>query len=176
MLNYLLGRREGLILAYKPEELLQNQLSGTIQLAASRLLVEKPWREQTDGADIPVIKHANGWLSQSWQTLMQSLPKDGKVDAAKYLSIEVLLRQSITNGFLLGELFADSRGDFRAPWLDLLQGIEELKALAFLQDAVVECEVEDPAEFKQWMNEKTQSLLEVMERSREVAMQAEVYW
>jgi triphosphatase len=48
--------------------------------------------------------------------------------------------------------------------------------LAFLQDAVVECEVEDPAEFKQWMNEKTQSLLEVMERSREVAMQAEVYW
>jgi triphosphatase len=176
LVNYLLGRREGLLLAYKPKELLNSQLSGSIQLQASRLLVEKPWREQTDGADIPVIKHANGWLSQSWQTLMQSLPREGKMDAAKYLSISVLLKQSITNGFLLGELFADSRGDFRAPWLDLAQGIEELKALAFLHDAVIECEVEDPGEFKQWMSDKTQNLIQVMERTREIAMHAEVYW
>lgn len=176
MVNYLLGRREGLFLAYKPEELLMSNLSSTVQLSASRLLVEKPWREQTDGADIPVTKHANGWLSQSWQTVMQSLPTKGRMDAAKYLSIEILLKQSLTNGFLLGELFADTRGDFRAPWLDLLQGIEELKALAFLQDASVECEVEDLLEFQQWIKDKTASLLEVMERSRNIAMRAEVYW
>ncbi|WP_371195659.1 inorganic triphosphatase [Glaciecola sp. SC05] len=176
MVNYLLGRREGLFLAYKPEELLMSNLSSTVQLSASRLLVEKPWREQTDGADIPVTKHANGWLSQSWQTVMQSLPTNGRMDAAKYLSIEILLKQSLTNGFLLGELFTDTRGDFRAPWLDLLQGIEELKALAFLQDASVECEVEDLLEFQQWIKDKTASLLEVMERSRNIAMRAEVYW
>lgn len=176
MINYLLGRREGLFLAYKPKELLVSSLSNTVQLSASRLLVEKPWREQTDGADIPVTKHANGWLSQSWQTVMQSLPRNGKMDAVKYLSIEVLLKQSLLNGFLLGDLFTESRGNFRAPWLDLLQGIEELKALAFLQDASVECEVEEPVEFQQWINDKTVSLLNVMERSRSIAMQAEVYW
>jgi triphosphatase len=58
----------------------------------------------------------------------------------------------------------------------LAQGIEELKALAFLHDAVIECEVEDPGEFKQWMSDKTQNLIQVMERTREIAMHAEVYW
>lgn len=176
VVNYLLGRREGLFLAYKPKELLMSNLSGAIQLSVSRMLAEKPWREQTDGADIPVSKHASGWLSQSWQTVMQSMPRNGAMDAVKYRSIEVLLKQSLTNGFLLGELFTESRGDFRAPWLDLLQGIEELKALAFLQDASVECEVEDLTEFQQWINDKTASLLKVMERSRDIAMQADVYW
>lgn len=176
IINYLLGRREGLLLAYKPKDLLTSAFSSKVQLSASRLLVEKPWREQTDGADIPVIKHANGWLSQSWQTVIQTLPRNGKMTAVKYLSIEVLLKQSLTTGFLLGDLFTESRGSFRAPWLDLLQGIDELKALAFLQDASVDCEVDDPLEFQQWINNKTTSLLEVMERSRDVAMQAEVYW
>ncbi|MFC4700530.1 inorganic triphosphatase [Glaciecola siphonariae] len=176
LVNYLLGRREGLLLAYKPKELLLSSLSSDIQLSASRLLIEKPWRTQTDGAQIPVKKHANGWLSQSWQTLMQSLPRNGKMDAVKYLSIEILLKQSLLNGFLLGDLFADSRGHFRAPWLDLLQGIEELKALAFLKDAMHECEVDDPLDFQKWMQQKSESLLAVMERSREIAMDAEVYW
>jgi triphosphatase len=176
IINYLLGRREGLFQAYKPRELLLSKLSSTVQLSASRILVEKPWREQSKEADIALGKHANGWLSKSWQTVMQSLPSAGKMDAGKYLAIEGLLKQSLTNGFLLGDLFAESRGDFRAPWLDLLQGIEELKALSFLQDAAAECEIDDALEFQQWMEGKTQNLLDVMERSREIAMQADVYW
>jgi len=62
------------------------------------------------------------------------------------------------------------------PWLDLLQGIEELKAISFLRSALEECEVEDEADFRQWIDEKTTNLLAVMERSREVATNAEVYW
>jgi triphosphatase len=176
MMNYLLGRREGLIMAYEPQTLLMSNLSSQVQLAASRLLVEKPWREQTDGADIPVRKHANGWLSQSWQTVMQSLPRNNEMNSAKYLALETTLKQSLLNGFLLGDLFVDSRGNFRAPWLDLLQGIDELKAIAFLQEATLECDVDDPLEFRQWIDEKLESLLAVMERSRKIAMQAEVYW
>nr|WP_136250535.1 CYTH domain-containing protein [Ningiella ruwaisensis] len=179
LVNYLLGRREGLILAYEPQKLLNSSLSAEVQLTTSRMLIEKPWRDQTDGADIPVRSHANGWLSQSWQTVMQSLPAlntDSKMTNLKYLALEVALKQSLTNGFLLGDLFTDSRGQFRAPWLDLLQGIEELKAIEFLKNALIECDVDDPLEFKQWVEDKSRSLLEVMERSREVAMQAEVYW
>lgn len=176
MMNYLLGRREGLIMAYEPKILLMSSLSCHVQLSASRLLVEKPWREQTDGADIPIRKHANGWLSQSWQTVIQSLPRKNAMDSAKYLALEVTLKQSLTNGFLLGDLFVESRGNFRAPWLDLLHGIDELKAIAFLKEATHECEVDDPLEFQQWIKDKTLSLLKVMESSRKIAMEAEVYW
>ena len=176
MINYLLGRREGLFLAFKPHDLIMSELSSSIQLSASRLLVEKPWRQQSDGANIQVIKHAKGWLSQSWQIVMQSLPPSGKMDASKYLAIQALLKQALTDGFLLGDLFSESRGHFRMPWLDLLQGIEELKAISFLRSALEECEVEDEADFRQWIDEKTTNLLAVMERSREVATNAEVYW
>jgi len=176
MMNYLLGRREGLLMAYDPKTLLMSNLSSRVQLGASRLLIEKPWREQNDGADIPIGKHANGWLSQSWQTVMQSLPRNNAMDSNKYLALEVTLKQSLTNGFLLGDLFAENRGNFRAPWLDLLDGIDELKALSFLKEASYECDVDDPVEFQKWMKDKTQSVLSVMESSRKIAMQAEVYW
>ncbi|WP_395345139.1 inorganic triphosphatase [Ningiella sp. W23] len=176
LINYLLGRREGLFLAYRPHALLMSALSSKVQISASRLMVEKPWRTQIDGADIPVLKHANGWLSQSWQTVIQSLPSNASMDAIKYLSLEVLLKQSLINGFLLADLFIDTRGHFRAPWLDLMQGIEELKAIDFLKDALKECEIEELDEFNEWLAEKSQSLISVMERSLKVAMNAEVYW
>ncbi len=176
ILNYLQGRKESLLSAYDPMARLLSKESIELQLFASKILVEKPWQEQNSGADIPVRKHANGWLSQTWQTVMQSLPNTGTMDDGKYLALEVLLKQSLTNGFLLGDLFTESRGTFRAPWLDLQQGIGELKAIAFMRDALSDLDIDDPAEFSQWLDEKSTALLTVMERSRQVAMQAETYW
>ncbi|MFC3122177.1 CYTH domain-containing protein [Agaribacter flavus] len=176
IMNYLQGRKESLLIAYDPLARLLAKESIELQLFASKMLLEKPWREQTSGADIPVRKHANGWLSQTWQTVMQSLPNEDAMDAGKYLALEVLLKQSLTNGFLLGDLFTESRGTFRMPWLDLQQGIGELKAIAFMRSALSELDIEAPTEFSDWLDEKSAALLEVMEKSRHVAMQAETYW
>ncbi len=146
IMNYLMGRREGLLNAHQPNEQNMSVLSTGVQLAASRLLLEKPWRAQNSGADLPVIKHANGWLSQSWQTVQQSLPRNASMDDIQYLALEVLLNQSLVNGFLLGDLFVHSRGQFRAPWLDLATGIKELKALKLLYDAANDLALEDKAD------------------------------
>ena len=175
-MNYLLGRREGLLQAQTPRKLIAHKDAIKLQLLISKTMQEKPWREQTSGAELPIRKHANGWLSQTWQTVMQSLPKDGKMNANQYLALEVLLHQSLMNGFLLGDLFSETRGTFRAPWLDLLEGIHELKALAFLKSAQNEFDIEEPEEFREWLKEKNDALIGVMELSREVAMQADTYW
>ncbi len=176
IMNYLLGRREGLLQAQSPKYLISRRDATNVQLLISRVLQEKPWREQTSGADIPVRKHANGWLSQTWQTMMQSLPTSGEMDSNQYLALEVLLQQSLMNGFLLAELFSETRGTFRAPWLDLMEGINELKALTFLQMSQNEFEISEQEEFSEWLQEKRKALLTVMEMSRKVAMQADTYW
>lgn len=176
LMNYLMGRREGLLNAFKPQQLCMSTISSNVQLAISRALYEKPWKIQNSGADTPVIKHANGWLSQTWQTVQQSLPSNSKMDDKQYLALEVLLRQSLINGFLLADLFAESRGQFRAPWLDLATGIQELKSLKLLHDSSLDIQVDDRAEFVAWIEDKTHSVIKVMEQSREVAMNADIYW
>ena len=176
LMNYLMGRREGLLNAHKPNELNMSSLSTSVQLAASRLLVDKPWREHNAGYNRQVKEHANGWLSQTWQTVQQSLPINAAMDDKQYLAIDVLLRESLTNGFLLADLFEDSRGQFRAPWLDLATGISELKCLKLLHDALQDIDVEDKADFARWIEDKTHNVVKVMEQSREVAMNADTYW
>jgi triphosphatase len=176
LMNYLMGRREGLLNAHKPDVLDMSTSSTTVQLAASRVLLEKPWRSQNSGADILVKKHAKGWLSQSWQTMQQSLPNKGSMDDKQYLAIEVLLCQSLLNGFLLADLFVDSRGQFRAPWLDLASGIKELKCLKLMQDALNDLDIEDKADFSNWIEDKTRSVIHVMEQTRQVAMAGDTYW
>jgi len=176
LMNYLMGRREGLLHAHKPHELNMSVLSTGVQLAASRVLLDKPWRAQNSGHDVNVKKHAKGWLSQSWQTVQQSLPKDTSMDSKQYLALDALLRQSLLNGFLLADLFMDSRGHFRAPWLDLATGVRELKCLNLLQDALSDLDTEDKADFSSWINDKISSVVKVMEQTREVAMDADTYW
>ncbi|MEM0910996.1 MAG: CYTH domain-containing protein [Pseudomonadota bacterium] len=176
IMNYLLGRREGLLQAQLPDSLISQKDAIKVQLSLSRIVQEKPWRVQNSGADILVRKHANGWLSQTWQSVVQSLPSSRAMDANQYLGIEVLLHQSLMHGFLLGDLFTETRGSFRAPWLDLLDGIHELKALHLLQAEQQEFEIDEPNQFKEWLNEKQDMLLKVMEMSREAAMRADTYW
>lgn len=176
LMNYLLGRREGLLNAHKPDELNMSALSSAVQLATSRMLFDKPWRAQNSGADIPVKTHASGWLSQSWQTVQQLLPNNEAMDDKQYLAIEVLLRQSLITGFLVADLFVDSREKFRAPWLDLALGIKELKCLKLLHDGIVDVDIEGKADFSNWIEDKTHSVIRVMEQTREAAMDADTYW
>ncbi|GBL05130.1 inorganic triphosphatase [Glaciecola sp. KUL10] len=176
LMSYLNGRREGLLAVQSPENLLASRESILVQLSASRILVEKPWRQQVMSYDSLVLEHAKGWLSQGYQTVMQSLPKKQAMDHHNYLALEMLLRTTLINGFLLAELFVESRGKFRAPWLDLLTGLKEIKSLVFLNEVLKEVEVNDVEDLDDWIKEKLKSVITVMERSRKVAMSADVYW
>ena len=174
--SYLQGRKAGLIHAHDPESLFYATESTDIKLRVTRLMIEKPWRDQANNVDMPVIEHAKGWLSQGWQTVQQSMPAGRTMAPANYESIEIVLRQTLWNGFLLASLFNDESERFRAPWLDILTGIKELKALMMLQALVDESADEEFADINDWIKEKTSSLIKVMERTRQVGMQGDIYW
>lgn len=96
--------------------------------------------------------------------------------APQYLSAQVLLRQTLLNGFMLAGLFDEDRERFRAPWLDLAMGMEELNALALLKHILQETDLDDKSDLLTWTRDKTDALLNVMEMTRNVALNAEVYW
>ena len=92
------------------------------------------------------------------------------------IATEAILRQALTNGFLLAELFAEKRGQFRAPWLDILVGVEELKALTALKQLLNDAEFSENLELKNWTADKISNLLQVIERTRKLAIRLEAYW
>lgn len=175
LMSYLQGRKEGLLNAHSPQDIIFSKQSSSIQLQTAALLLNRPWRESAHGYEAPVLEHAHGWLSQGWQTLLQAMPNQ-TMQAPQYLSAQVLLRQTLLNGFMLAGLFDEAREGFRAPWIDLAMGMEELNALALLQQILQETGLDDKAELLKWTSAKTNALLNVMEMTRNVALNAEVYW
>ena len=180
LLSYLRGVREGLMKSHNPRQLIESRENLQLQLALSRLIHETPWRKESSGCDSKISEHAKGWLSQGWHNVMQGLPKNKSLTVQEYLAQQVMLKQSLTNGFLLSQLFDnqadESRERFRAPWLDILNGIEELATLSTLQHQLDSADIEDSASLHQWCDEKMQKLLDVMEQSRLVASNADAYW
>lgn len=176
LMSYLQGRKMGLLQGRSPEELFFDQDANEIKILTSEILLRKPWREEATGVDKPVLEHAKGWLSQSWQNVLQSLSQSEPLSQTHYIATETILRQALTNGFLLSDLFVDERGEFRAPWHDILIGVEELKALITLKKLLTETEFENDIELKSWTADKLFNLLNVIERTRGVAIQLEAYW
>ncbi|MEN8777627.1 MAG: CYTH domain-containing protein [Glaciecola sp.] len=175
LMSYLQGRKEGILNAHAPQDIIFSTASATIQLDTAALLLNRPWSESAHGYETPVIEHAHGWLSQGWQTLLQAMPNQ-TMKAPQYLSAQVLLRQTLLNGFMLAGLFDEDRERFRAPWLDLAMGMEELNALALLKHILQETDLDDKSDLLTWTRDKTDALLNVMEMTRNVALNAEIYW
>lgn len=176
LLSYLRGVSEGIIQTHNPTQLIHQQDNTLLQLALSRILSEKPWRQESSGFETPILEHAKGWLSQGWHNVMQALPKNKPLSIQEYVAQQVMLRQTLFNGFLLGNLFAEQRDKFRAPWLDILDGIDELKTFTMLQQQLMSADIEDTDALHQWSEEKMHNLLEVMEQSRTVASNSDAYW
>lgn len=175
LISYLQGRQAGQLKAFEPDVLLTSKTANGIKLSLMKLLVEKPWRTQTGMSDMPVIEHAKGWLSQGWQTLHQTMQSSQALSANHYTSVETLMRQTLYNGFILSDLFPES-GPARAPWLDLLLGIEEVRALQLLEKSVKEAELDFDAQLAPWVDDKLTHLLQIMERTRNIAMSKSTYW
>lgn len=176
LLSYLRGISEGLLQTHAPQRLIQQRDNVRIQLQLSRILHEKPWRQESSGYQSELAEHAKGWLSQGWHNVLQNMPKNKPLSAHEYIAQQPMLRSTLYSGFLLGNLFASSRDQFRAPWVDILSGIEELNTLMVLKGHLATADISEKHELQQWCDDKVASLLSVMEQSRAVALSLESYW
>ena len=176
LISYLQGRQAGLLQAHAPQKLFFAAESTRIKLVVIEILASKPWQKSSANYAKPVMVHAQDWLSQGWQSMQQCMPDSKTMHSVDYIATEPKLSQALHAGFILANLFAGARGQYRAPWLDIMAGIDELKALRMLQKTLKEAELEAHEELSQWADEKVTTLLKVMERSRQVAIHADVYW
>lgn len=173
--SYIQGRQIGLLKAHNPKALLLSKQANAVKLGALYLLHYKPWQKSASSHRLAITEHAKGWLSQGWQTLHQTMQSSRPLRAANYTSVEALMRQTLFNGFMLADLFPQS-SSARAPWLDLLMGIDEVRALRLLKQTLVEADIDFDEKLEPWVDEKIKHLLNIMERTRQVAMSKSAYW
>lgn len=175
LMGYLQGRKEGMLNMQAPTELIFSTESTQIQLKTAALMFTKPWQGVAKAYDARVLEHAHGWLSQGWQTVLQALPGK-RLSVTQYLSAEPVLRQVLRNGYMLAGLFDEDREGFRAPWIDLALGLEELNALVLLEEVLAQTDLDDKHDLQKWTQDKIAALLHVMEMTRKVALGADTYW
>lgn len=175
LLSYLRGRFEGLIVGNQPLQLLQGSQNHVMQLNFARLLQQKPWSNSAETAQ-PASQVAHKVLETAWEKVKQQLLKESSLNAKQYLKAQNLLKCSLQNGFLFGGLYVEESSDFRAPWLDIAEGIQELYTLDLLQHELPAAELQNQDELQLWCQEKIDNLLSVMEQSRAVAKQMQPYW
>jgi len=143
----------------------------------------KPWQQQGPQSldkfqQTQVKVHARRFLAQDWELVHKTLPYDSHLGYQDYLAQRFNLQQNLQVGFCVGELFeAQARERFRAPWLDIGVGIDELLQFEpikqLLRDDLLE---DDDGCIKRWLINKESSLIHAMEQSRKAALKMMPYW
>lgn len=143
----------------------------------------KPWQQQP----LPSLekfqtkllrKKAASLLDNDWTLIQQSLPIDSDMTYQDYLSQRFNLQHNLQVGLCVGEMFEESeRLKFRAPWLDIIYGIDQLLQFDPIKQLLRgEKLVDDEGATKKWLARKEESLLHAMEQSRKQALKLTPYW
>ncbi|WP_144212804.1 CYTH domain-containing protein [Shewanella donghaensis] len=116
---------------------------------------------------------ANHLQQDSWQRIVDLMPKSASMGSLDYQKVAQGLDESILVGFAYGELYeAEDREEFRAPWQDLALGIQTLGCYQLLAKLTKQAEMEIGG----WLEDKEASLLFAMEHSRKSALKNQPYW
>ena len=119
----------------------------------------------------------------AYQALENGLADLGSVRADKsnlapleYIVIHHHLYRSLLTGSWFGNLYGqDSRIDYRRPWLDVLQGSEELSTLMLLQQQLKSLD-DAPKKLVVWLDDKIEHLVAAIQQSYQSALSVEPYW
>ncbi len=177
LVSYLQGREHGILLQQQPDKLLADGQTGLIQLKLLSLLHHKPWRQINQGWQQAAKDAARDWLQQSWVDVRQALAVEAMQDADSYINQNNLLQQSVLRSLGLAELFHEEpRKAFRAGWLDVLDGIEELYTLRVLKRELGNADMEDRDALLDWAERKSQRALDVIRLSHDAALEMRPYW
>jgi triphosphatase len=151
-------------------------------LDLSQWLINKDWQQDSPSGDIKKASEslphaANELLNNSWQSLLSVMPRRDNLKIDDYIFHHKQLKRSLLTGSCLGGLYLDQKRDeFRMPWLDLSQGIDELKTLHLLQRLATQVDAPECRTTLSWLEQQIESLLLAMEQSRMSALKMRTYW
>lgn len=142
-------------------------------------LVDAKRSEALDEPCQSLVEFADKSQQQSMIDVFEVFPQAQPLTAKQYISNHMHLTRSLLTGEWVGNLYDDDeRAEFRNSWLDVQQGIEELETLSIISEQLkyVELEQGDQSKLLRWLDGKVDSLVQVMEQSREMAMRSSPYW
>jgi len=180
----LLNVRRGELPDVDKVKMLFNSEQHTLLVSAlMQWLYFKPWQQQAlsslDQFQGQSVKaHAKHFLAKDWELVHKSLPYEISIGYQDYLAQRFNLQHNLQVGLCVGVLFdKEQRMRFRAPWLDIGVGIDELLQFEPIKQLLRDDMLADEhGDIKSWLTRKESSLLHAMEQSRKSALKMVPYW
>lgn len=116
-------------------------------------------------------------LDSSWARLMEVFPPEHEMQRQDYSEQQGELAHNLYTGLAFASLFdVETRTQFRWPWVDLLQGIDDLHTLSVLEDLLPELSEEEQRQLERWLQRQEVSIIHAMEQTRKVCVELDPYW
>lgn len=176
LISYLRGLQDGTLNLSKPKWLITHKDNTNLQLRLARLLLEKPWRQESGVFADAIHDSSNKILNDIWSDVIPLFEAQPQT-SSEYCDAEKKLRAVLYTDLFFGNLYPGAKREpFRAPWLDILDGIVELQTLDTFRAKLLDSDVDDKSELLKWGETKKASMLAAMEKSKGVALEMETYW
>lgn len=176
LFNYLRGLKDGTLNLSRPQFLITEKDNTILQIKLSKMLTDKPWRNEKGRFQKDIRAFAEKKLENQWYNLIDKL-SEISFSESDYMAMYRRLKTALNYNVLLGQCFSASRREeFTAPWKDIFLGIKELKTLNVLQNKLQGTDVEDKSDLLSWSEVKKNNLLTVIEQSRAFASNVENFW
>ena len=172
--SFLRGRIEGSLLQQQPHALIHQ--GAKLQLELCHMLQLGEWRQQS-AVTQALNAQVGDWLEHTWKQVKQGLCQTESQGVEFWLQQQVLLRDTLLRGILLANSYGQEvTQTFRTPWLNMLDGIEELQLLTTLSREATQAEEAYSDTVSQWCQQKIDNLLPLLAESRLQALAIVPYW
>ncbi|OEE89205.1 adenylate cyclase [Enterovibrio norvegicus FF-162] len=165
-------------------ELLHSSRYCNLLLDLSRWILTRGWQPFLDDKareklEEPIRSFANRSLAVSSDELLSVFSLENELDRFGYLDQQPRLTRNLLCGCCVAALYdAEDRETFRLPWLDLLQGIDDILLLEPVRKLAEDEDFseDDKAQIEKWLRRKEESLLHAMMQSRQIGLALDPYW
>lgn len=149
-------------------------------LRLSEWLVGQGWRNSDSDNHVlnqSVRKLAQQSLAQCWATIDQLFATTNTASAENYVAQMHQLEHALLSGICFRRYFKPgAKKGYRGAWFDMLHGCLELSLLSFIEQCAETLDLKDRKSFERWLKRKRKSWLELLEQTRERALQMPPYW
>lgn len=152
-------------------------------LDLSRWILTRDWQPFLDdkkrqSLQEPIDAHSGTLLDRTWEALESAFSSSNQLLPQDYFKQKMRLRRNLMTGTCFALIYDDERRTgFRLPWLDLLQGIDDLMSLEPLRARVdLLTGEEERDQLERWIIRQERSMLHAMEQTRRAGLAYPPYW
>ncbi|WP_086982187.1 CYTH and CHAD domain-containing protein [Vibrio aphrogenes] len=153
-----------------------------VLLDLSRWILSKGWQPFLDDKarekmTQDVKPFAIKQLDRSWAELIEVFPIERTLSCQDYIDQKARLKRNLFTGLAFAYLFdLEQRTQFRLPWVDLLEGVDDLLTLEPLQQLLPTLEAQEQDQVERWIRRQEVSILHAMEQTRMRCTEVSPYW